>query len=285
VSEINYFQHSLYIPPEKLSITEAEGTYALREGWKKLYKKYPSDNSLAILWAQVVLETGRFKVGFHNGNFGNIKKRWPNPKYGITDDGHYFTMFRAGEVLNGRHQMFDPPHKQTHFRAYESIIDGAEDYIKFVSQKARYKKAWAELIKGDPKAYSHELKVAGYYTANEERYTNGVVRLFEEFLKRKEELLTLDESSKAKIFKSLLIDEEVDIETIPVLPSQKDPEPTVVVIPKLPALPKDLIEPEEPKVVVEKKPEPKKTNRNIVTVVVLGAIAWVVTTWNSCSWW
>ena len=186
---MSLFDHALYTPTIVKKLSEAEATYGLREAWKKIYGNYPNNKQLALLWAQSCLETGRWKV-IRNYNFGNIKKKFANPKYKITDDGHKFTMFATGENLwnnttkKTEWHWFEPPHLQTAFRAYGSLVAGAEDYIRFVSQKKRYVKAWAEVLKGDPKAYSHELKVAGYYTAPEELYTKGVVRLTEEFLKK-----------------------------------------------------------------------------------------------------
>lgn len=159
-------------------ISEGEATYALREAWKLLYNQYPSLDSLALLWAQWALETGRGKA-IHCYNFGNIKR---------SGDEDY-CMYRCNEMLNGKWEWFDPPHKQTWFRAYSTAVDGAYDYIKFLSQKTRYQKAWAQVKLGDPAAFSHELKVAGYYTAIEAQYTKGVVKLTTEFKKKAKELL------------------------------------------------------------------------------------------------
>ena len=59
-----------------------------------------------------------------------------------------------------------------------------------LSQKTRYAKAWAVIMKGgSPAEFSHELAVAGYYTAKEELYTKGVVSLTNEFKKKCEDLL------------------------------------------------------------------------------------------------
>jgi hypothetical protein len=161
-------------------ISEGEATVSLREGWKTLYNSYPSMDSLSLLWAQWALETGRGKA-IHCYNFGNIKKRYANPKYGITDDGHNWCMFRCSEIINGKEIWFDPPHIQTHFRAYDSAIEGATDYIKFVSQRKRYQAAWQQVLAGSPVGYAHELKKAGYYTASETLYTKGIVKLTDEF--------------------------------------------------------------------------------------------------------
>lgn len=216
-----------YVPVFVEKLSEAEATYALREAWKRVYKAYPSDKSLALLWAQSALETGRWKV-IRNNNFGNIKKKhykklsWTE----IPDDGHKWTMFATGENLwdnktkNSKWHWFEPPHYQTHFRSYDTVIDGAEDYIKLVSQKKRYIKAWAEVMKGDPRAFSHELRVAGYYTALEEKYTAGVVRLVDEFMSKKDALLSFKPEPKVKEPPTVLEvqkDTEIHMEEIQIL--------------------------------------------------------------------
>lgn len=151
-------------------ISEFEAGCALHEAWYKIYDEYPTINSLALLWAQCALETGRWK-SIHNFNWGNIKRS------GNED----YCMYRCNEIINGNLEWFDPPHPQTFFRAYLTVTEGAYDYVKFLSQKLRYKTAWAAVIIGDPVAFSHSLKIAGYYTADEAQYTKGIVSLTREF--------------------------------------------------------------------------------------------------------
>jgi hypothetical protein len=206
----NWYEHPQYLPNEVKYLEEAEAAYALREAWYRVYGEYPSDKSLAVLWAKSALETGRWK-SIHCYNFGNIK-------WNLSSGNDFFTMYACGEEVSlaqaQRLVREDPErvkivrtytwpngskrasikikenHSWSQFRAYKTAEDGAEDYLRFVSQKKRYAKAWQKVIEGDPKGYSHELKVAGYYTANEASYTRGVVRLFDEFMKRKDELLS-----------------------------------------------------------------------------------------------
>lgn len=170
----------IFLEDEVKQIGEGEATYSLREAWKTIYGTYPSNKSLALLWSQWALETGRGKA-IHCYNFGNLKRS--------SDDSTDWTMFRCSEILNGKEVFFDPPHPQTHFRAYHTAIDGAADYILFLSKRKRYAKAWVQVQKGDAAAFSHELKVAGYYTANEARYTEMVVKLTTEFLGKVNKLL------------------------------------------------------------------------------------------------
>lgn len=198
-------------------ISEGEAAYALREGWKKLHGEYPSNDSLALLWAQWALETGRGKA-IHCYNFGNIKR---------SGDEDY-CMYRCNEIINGKTLWFDPPHKQTWFRAYPSAVEGAYDYIRFLSQRSRYQKAWAAIQKGNPALFAHELKVAGYYTANEAQYTKGVMSLSNEFKQKADEILTWKPNQD-------------EIPTVP--PSQPEVTP-LVEIPPPPPLPQ--IDPSSP---------------------------------------
>jgi hypothetical protein len=195
------FDHKDYVPPQKKNISEPQAAYALREGWKKVYGKYPSDKSWAIIWAKTCLETGHFKVGFWNFNFGNIKK-----KFEATNNDK-FTMYRCSEILKKKEIFFDPPHIQTAFRAYESLEDGAESYIRFVSGKERYKKAWQKLLEGDAAAYITELKTAGYFTGSLETYRNTVVSLVNSFIKRKDDFINWKPTDKIT-FKEIGITEQ-----------------------------------------------------------------------------
>lgn len=154
-------------------LSDAQLAYCLNEAWKLIYKEYPSHNSLAVLWAQVALETGRGKF-CKNYNFGNIKRH---------DDEDY-CMFRCNEVIGGKVVWFDPPNPATEFCAYVTDVLGAQEYITFVSQRTRYQAAWKQVIAGNPVAYCAALKAAGYFTADLVQYTKGVVSLCDEFLSK-----------------------------------------------------------------------------------------------------
>lgn len=168
-----------------------EAAYYLRQAWKNVFGNYPSDSALAILWSQSALETGRYKQ-IYNWNWGNIKKRHAISGTSIKDDGHYFFMNATGENLwnqakkKSEWKWFDPPHYQTHFIAHLNALEGAEHHIRFLSQRKRYLKAWQFLVAGDTREYSYELGRAGYYTANPETYTKGVMGLFNEFMREKD---------------------------------------------------------------------------------------------------
>jgi len=149
----------------------------------------PGDAALSVLMAQIALETGRGK-SCHNWNLGNIKA---SETYG----GQY-SCFRCNEIIRGKVEWFDPDsggfdvppgHPQTRFRAYEDAeglkpapVRAAYDYVAFLAARTRYAKAWQAALAGDPAAYVHELKVAGYFTASEGPYRKAVVSLFNTYM-------------------------------------------------------------------------------------------------------
>lgn len=178
---MDWYSHPLYMKDELTKLTQQQAAVALYEAWSKYFGQPPSDKTWAILFAKTALETGRFQ-SMHCYNWGNIKKIHQSATR--KDDGHYFTMFACGEVINGKHEMFYPPHPQTMFRAYKSAADGAADYLKLLSSKESFKKAFSALIQGDPSEYSHQLKLGNYYTADEKRYTAVVVSIFNEFMSK-----------------------------------------------------------------------------------------------------
>lgn len=154
---------------ERTILTEHDAATALKVGWRSVFGNEPTNNQLALIWSQCALETGRFK-SIWCYNFGNIKNT----------AGHAYYMIRCDEYINGKHVWLNPPDKGTWFNYYVNSEEGAEAYIRFLSQKKNYAKAWQEVINGDPVAFCHQLKLAHYYTADESLYTKGVVNLCNE---------------------------------------------------------------------------------------------------------
>ncbi len=192
----------VYIEDEKTPFTFEAASEAMRwalSGELNCSESAVPDTVLALALAKTALETGRW-TSIHRYNWGNIKA-------GLKYEGMY-TCFTLNEVLprNGKNvtiwfspegelgaspsaggRLIGPPipapegHVQTRMRAYANQFDGAQQYCEFV-HGGRYKNAWGALLKGDPKAYVHELKVAGYFTADESTYLKGVASIHKEFL-------------------------------------------------------------------------------------------------------
>jgi hypothetical protein len=190
---MSLYNHPKYVPIKATPLDANTAIWALKEAWVKLFGDHISTEALCVLAAQSALETGRWQK-INNYNFGNLK---------MLDDKS-FTMFATGENIwnnnlkKTEYKWFEPPHIQTAFRSYDNPIDGAIDYLSFLSNRQSsegwrnqaYKKAFEFLRQGKPKEFGYALHEAGYYTANPDVYTAGVVRLFDEFLRRKEELMS-----------------------------------------------------------------------------------------------
>lgn len=147
---------------------------SIRGGLETITGKTPPDGQVAVLTAQSALESGRWR-SMHRFNPGNIKAS--------TDYEYLYTQYRCNEVIGGKTEWFDPPHPQTSFRAFMDLETGVLDYLRFLSGRARYAAPWAAAIKGDPAAFVHALKMAGYFTASEGPYLKGVVSLFNEYMR------------------------------------------------------------------------------------------------------
>jgi hypothetical protein len=174
---MDYTQHQLFRPAKKTPLTFAEVADAIPIAFQRSEGKLPSLMTVAKLIAQSSLETGNYQHMW-NYNFGNVKKRWS------PDDGLSFTMFRCNEIINGKVAWFDPPHLQTHFRAFETAADGVADWQRLILKGTRYAPAKALLV--DDAASGHDfafkLGECGYYTADKALYSNAVNRLTESTL-------------------------------------------------------------------------------------------------------
>jgi len=143
---------------------------------------------LAVLLAHSALETGRWKAGCYNFNYGNVKA---SEAYAAKVGNHH-QYYRLNELLRQpdgsmAYEWFDPTHPQTRMRAYLTSEDGAAEKVRFLMTASnpakgnRYQKAADAIEAGDPFAFSKELSVAGYYTAKEPPYTRALVSLFREY--------------------------------------------------------------------------------------------------------
>ncbi len=182
------------LTPFSFEQAEEAARWALREQ----LGREPSDQVIALALAKIFLETGRLS-SCHLWNLGNIKA-------GAQYVGWY-TAFACNEVLSGKVVWFSPNgrldkkggvvvaerydaepwHPQTRFRAYANHWDGMDQYVTFIAT-GRYKIAWGKLLTGDAKGFVHELKVAGYFTADEAAYLAGVTSLSKELLARVQKL-------------------------------------------------------------------------------------------------
>jgi hypothetical protein len=117
----------------------------------------PSSQTVDVLAAQVSLETAH-GGSMYNFNFGGIKGASPQG-----ETANYLTR----EVLDGR-----DVHLKQGFRAYESLDEGARDYVSVL--RARFPQAYTQATSGNVDAFAHALKESHYYTAPEQQYAAGL---------------------------------------------------------------------------------------------------------------
>jgi hypothetical protein len=126
------------------------------------------ERALEVIVAHTAHETGRWQK-MHCFNFGNIKA---GPRYkGVK------CSFRAWEILLGRRV-----EHVYHWRAYADADAGALGYLRYIGTDTdgggnRYELAWEAALAGDPRKFALELKLAGYYTDDSERYALSLAGL------------------------------------------------------------------------------------------------------------
>lgn len=175
--------------PEAVKVDATSVYHALVAAWTRIFNDAPTSEALALCVSQWALETGWGKSCF-NFNLGNLKAR--------EGDGLDHTFYPTWEVLSraAAHELaakaeprtrpedgggpnavltsedpaantavvwFYPDHYMCRFRAFRSLDEGAEEYLKALFH--RYKRAWASLSTGNPSTFAEALKAYGYFTA------------------------------------------------------------------------------------------------------------------------
>lgn len=140
---------------------------ALIQAWYNEYKALPSKQSVGIIISQNLIETGG--KYFWNNNWGNVKVGNDDPNQVI----EYMMLKNVWEISNGVKVMYQPPARQTWFRAFATLDEGVRFQFNLL-QNGRYHQAWYAIEQGNLVAFAHELKIAGYYTAPEQDYINGM---------------------------------------------------------------------------------------------------------------
>lgn len=187
------------------------------EGWKKQFGEFPQKKSIAIIYAQWAIETGQGKSCWNN-NIGNVKY---SPSKISSNDDHikYMMLSNVWEIINGKKIIYNPPHKATWFRSFDSLSDGVAFHLDVLKNK-RYKSAWSAIEMGSPVDFAHLLKVANYYTAPESDYVRAIALYFNKFMK---------DDTFEKVIASLVAPEPTTIiEHVETIDPKTDPTPAQV---------------------------------------------------------
>ena len=167
--------------PDPLLVPHRLTPCSLREIAEALGEAWPeaSRASLIVLTAQVGIECADGSR-VHNWNLGNVKRIAGQP---WTMLPHVWEVLRGvppGATSARRradglwHCVFEPPHPQTHFRAFSTLAEGAAEHL--VTLRKRFAAAWAAVEAGDPADFGRRLKARRYYTAPEADYVRELER-------------------------------------------------------------------------------------------------------------
>ena len=151
------------IAAQTTHLTGGEAAASLAAAYQNVFHEPPSPATLRVLVAQWSHETGGGRA-MMNFNFGGIKGSSPS---GLSAAYRTTEGQGAAEV-----KVVD------RFRAYDSPIEGATDYVKFLAK--RFSGAMSQAQKGDAEGFVRALKQGGYFTGSEEDYVRSVTRLTEQ---------------------------------------------------------------------------------------------------------
>jgi flagellum-specific peptidoglycan hydrolase FlgJ len=143
---------------------------ALWNVWPSELGGRPSLSEVCVLLAQWSLETadGSKMICW---NVGNSKQP--------TDD-HDWCMFSTEEYVNGEPVTLHPPDPGCRFRAFASLADGVQQYLR--GMWSHWTAAWPSVARGDPEGFAYGLKQQGYYTEPVATYADGVKARFTRYM-------------------------------------------------------------------------------------------------------
>ena len=165
----------LQVPTVRTSFSVPDFITSLIKTWYGIYNSVPTKAQIGVIYSQWGIETG---LGTYTWcfNIGNIKAAdIPNQTV------KYCALNGVYEIVNGQRVEIPSTSPAAWFRAFDTLDDGVAFYVSFL-RNARYKTSWSAIEQGDPILFAHLLKVAGYYTADESIYANGLKYYFNQFM-------------------------------------------------------------------------------------------------------
>ncbi len=147
-------------------MAEGDAALHLARAWHQIFNARPSEQTLAVLWAQWAHETARGQR-MHAYNFAGIKGRGPTG---------------ASVVVWTREGTAPSDLVKRTFRAYRSAGEGARDYVRLLA--SRYPQALRAARDGNVYGFVSALDTGGYFTADTRAYLRAVTSLSNECRRR-----------------------------------------------------------------------------------------------------
>ena len=126
-----------------------------------------SKASAGILYGQYALECGQGAACW-NWNIGNVKVKRSQAEAGMA----FVMLPHTWEIENGVRRVYEPPHEQTWFRAYDTLAEAMVGHLAFL--RRRYASGWSFVLAGDARGFVAAIKRGGYFTGDEVAYANSV---------------------------------------------------------------------------------------------------------------
>lgn len=181
----------LVVPVKRTAVTMADYVRSVVRSWSAVGTGVPLEKSIAVLWAQYMIETGG--AACWNYNLGNVKH--------VQGDGHNYQMLggvwegvipvlaaqliAAGQAVadtnpshikavgeNKKSVIFQPPNPATWFRAFATLDQGMAEQLQILAK--RFSKAWPAVLAGDYASFASLLHAQGYFTASADAYAAGM---------------------------------------------------------------------------------------------------------------
>lgn len=130
----------------------------------------------AMMTAQMFIETSNGRK-LYNNNAGNLIRSNPSSK----SPGYWFRptwWIDTSSKLYARAHA-NPPTAPQAFRAYQTLNEGVQDYLKLLGTP-RYEGLIAAAREGNPSAYGDAIKSSGYAPDWAQANTNNLTALFEQ---------------------------------------------------------------------------------------------------------
>lgn len=199
------------VPIQRTPIAMTDYARGMMKAWRAELGALPSKQSVGVLFAQYMIETGG--TASWNWNIGNVKITQSQVDAGVD----WFDLPGTWEIVGGKRVVLGEGHPGRRFRAYASMDAAMVEHLRFLRNK-RYKPAWPAVEAGDVMAFARMLKAAGYFTASAEDYGNGMMWHYRKWL-------------TSSVYENVRDELEVvqDAPTLPELPDDPDPDSTKVV--------------------------------------------------------
>lgn len=162
----------LLVPHQLTKVSLRQVYDALGEAWPEA-----SRASLIVLTAQIGIECAD-GARVHNFNLGNVKRVGGQPWTMLPKVWEILRSVPAGATSATQRPdglfrvVFDPPHPQTHFRAFSTLEQGTAEHLETL--RRRFAAAWPAVEAGDPAGFGRRLKALRYYTAPEADYVRAL---------------------------------------------------------------------------------------------------------------